>query len=68
MSDRTASQPDGPYLCECKQDLTAEVIAEREQEMLLMRLRRGEGQRTWSVWVKCACGKDLVFSGTWQTN
>jgi hypothetical protein len=55
------------YTCErCNPpaDVTTQVLAERDDQMDVLRTRRRPGQR-WSVKVICPNGHELHVSGTW---
>ena len=59
---------DGPFYCEqCDppRDVTAQVLAERDQQMEMLRGRRGRRDRQvagWSVWITCPDGHDVVIN------
>lgn len=55
---------DGPFFCEqCDppRDVTAQVIAERDQQMEMLRGRRDLQTTGWSVWITCPEGHDVVI-------
>ena len=58
---------DGPYTCEiCNppRDVTDQVKAERDEQMMVLRTRRRPGEK-WSVVVSCPVGHEVVFEGRW---
>ena len=55
---------DGPFYCEqCDppRDITAQVLAERDQQMEMLRVRKGPRLIGWSVWITCPAGHDVVI-------
>jgi hypothetical protein len=58
---------DGPFYCEqCdpQRDITAQVLAERDQQMEMLRARRSSQPSGWSVWITCPAGHDVVIDST----
>jgi hypothetical protein len=56
---------EGPYTCkECdpESDITALVIAERDQQMSVLRRRHARENDSWSVIVTCPNGHEVVIS------
>lgn len=56
------------YTCEeCKPtlDVTEQVLAERDEQVVVLRTRRKPGS-TWSVAITCPNGHELRFDGTWS--
>lgn len=64
MSDVEAAA-EGPYFCpECEAgetDLTERVIAERDEQMTVM--RQALRSKKWSVILTCPRGHEVVFDG-----
>jgi hypothetical protein len=51
--------------CDPPRDMTAKVIAERDEELDLLRSGRSRRQGTWSVVMTCPKGHEVAFSGKW---
>jgi hypothetical protein len=50
--------------CDPPRDVTAQVLAERDQQMEMLRSRRGFQPAGWSVWITCPAGHDVVIDST----
>ena len=51
--------------CEPELDVTAQVLAERDEQMLILRSTKRSGEK-WSVVITCPKGHELAFDGTWE--
>jgi hypothetical protein len=50
--------------CDPARDVTEQVLAERDEQVVVLRTRRKPGA-TWSVAITCPAGHELRFDGTW---
>lgn len=62
----SSDQDDGPFFCpSCggeNTDVTDLVLAERDEQMIVLRTTRRSG-RSWSVIVTCPLGHEVVVDG-----
>jgi hypothetical protein len=50
--------------CDPPRDVTAQVTAERDEQMAVLRARSRSGEK-WSVVISCPGGHETKFEGRW---
>lgn len=51
--------------CDPPQDISEQVMAERDEELAVLRSGRGRKQGKWSMITRCPNGHEVAFSGEW---